>query len=247
LRVRADLRRRDWRTRSGVSRQHVHDEADRSYVIAEELGGGVDADPERVGLQRPWSYYRALVHEVRGDPGAVATALQRVVARAPEFSPAWWRLGEAEFKLGRRDAAVAAWERARTLPEPAPAGPGAGVPARRAAAPISAPALGLARGARWRGRRAGAANSRGGHRDGPGVWSGMRLLGTVCASLGRGDDAERAARRADRMPGYDPYVDPTFVLLARESRARHSSCSRPPRPTPDQRRLRKYLIRRAWN
>ena len=198
-----------------------YEEADRSYAIAEELGGGVDADLERVGLQHPWSYYRALVHEVRGDPRTVATALQRVVARAPEFSPAWWRLGEAEFKLGRRDAAVAAWERARALPEPAPPEPWAGAPARRAAAPIPAyAALGLARAA-----LAGGDAERARQileevtTAAPAFGPGMRLLGTVYASLGRGDDAERAARRADRMPGYDPYVDPTFVLLARESRS----------------------------
>ena len=125
-----------------------YEQADRGYAIAEELGGDAAADPERVGLRHPWSSYRALVYEARGNPGAVATALQRVVTRAPAFAPAWWRLGEAEFKLGRRDAAVAAWERARTLPAPAPAEPWAGAPARSAAAPISAyAALGIARAA----------------------------------------------------------------------------------------------------
>jgi tetratricopeptide (TPR) repeat protein len=53
----------------------------------------------------------------------------------------------------------------------------------------------------------------------PAFGPGLRVLGTAYAALGRTDDAERMARRADRLPGYDPYVDPTFVLLARESRS----------------------------
>ncbi len=198
-----------------------YEQADRSYAIAEELGGGAGADPKGSAYRiagrtiARWCTRRAVI------PAAVATALQRVVARAPAFSPAWWRLGEAEFKLGRRDAAVAAWERARTLPEPAPAEPWAGAPARRAAAPISAyAALGLARAALAGGD---AERARQVLEEvtaaAPAFGPGMRLLGTAYAALGRAEDAERAARRADRMPGYDPYVDPTFVLLARESRS----------------------------
>ena len=198
-----------------------YEEADRSYAIAEQLGGGAGADPERVGLQDPWSYYRALVHETRGDPNAAAVALRRVVAEAPDFSPAWWRLGEAEFKLGRRDAAVAAWERARALPEPAPAEAPPNAPARRAAAPVSAyAALGIARASLAGGDPARAAKVLEEVTAAvPAFGPGQRLLGTAYAALGRAEDAERAARRADRLPGYDPYVDPTFVLLVRESRS----------------------------
>lgn len=187
-----------------------YEAADRGYAMAEELS----ADWR-------WSYYRALVHEVRGDPGAVATALQLVVARAPEFSPAWWRLGEAEFKLGRRDAAVAAWERARGLPEPAPSEAPPNAPVRRAAAPVSAyAALGIARASLAGGDPARAAKVLEEVTAAvPAFGPGQRLLGTAYAALGRAGDAERAARRADRLPGYDPYVDPTFVLLVRESRS----------------------------
>src|SRR5262245_51177379 len=56
----------------------LYEQADRAYALAENLSGGWH-----------WAYLRALVHEVRGDPAAVATALEDVVARAPEFSPAW--------------------------------------------------------------------------------------------------------------------------------------------------------------
>jgi tetratricopeptide (TPR) repeat protein len=185
-----------------------YDEADRAYAIAEGLDG------------HPWAYYRALVHEARGNPDAVAAVLRRVVEDAPDFSPAWWRLGEAEFKLGRREAAVAAWERARALPEPAPATlPNA--PVRRAAAPVSAyAALGIARASLADGDAARAAKTLEEVMAGsPAFGPGLRLLGTAYAALGRTGDAERAARRADRLPGFDPYVDPTFVLLARESRS----------------------------
>jgi tetratricopeptide (TPR) repeat protein len=185
-----------------------YEPADRAYALAEELS-----------RDWRWSYFRALVREARGDPAAVAAALGDVVARAPQFSPAWWRLGEAEFKLGRRDPAAAAFEHARTLPEP-PAEPWPGAPARKTAAPVAAyAALGLARVALAAGD---AERARQILEDvtaaTPAFGPGMRLLATAYTSLGRASDADRAAKRADRLPGYDPYVDPTFVMLARESR-----------------------------
>jgi tetratricopeptide (TPR) repeat protein len=186
-----------------------YQQADRAYALTAELGS-----------DWRWAYLRALVHEVRGDPAGVATALQDVVAHAPEFSPAWWRLGEAEFKLGRREAAIAAFERARTLPEP-PAESWPGAPARKAAAPIAAyAALGLAR-ALLAGGDAEQARQilESVMARAPAFGPGMRLLATAYTSLSRTGDAERAVRRADRLPGYDAYVDPTFVLLARESRS----------------------------
>ena len=186
-----------------------YEQADRAYELAEELGG-----------DWRWAYFRALVHEARGDPAAAARALRGAVARASQFSPAWWRLGEAEFKLGRRDAAVAAFDRARSLPEPA-AEPWPGAPPRKAAAPVAAyAALGLARASLAGGD---AERARQILEDvmatAPAFGPGMRLLATAYASVGRAGDAERAARRADRLPGYDPYIDPTFVMLARESRS----------------------------
>jgi tetratricopeptide (TPR) repeat protein len=186
-----------------------YEQADRAYALTEQLGG-----------DWRWSYFRALVHEARGDPAAVSTALQDVVARAPQFGPAWWRLGEADFKVGRRDAARKAFERARELPEPPPE-PWPGAPPRKAAAPIAAySGLGLARATLAGGD---AERARQILEDvmtaSPAFGPGLRLLATAYTSLGRAGDAERAARRADRLPGYDPYVDPTFVLLARESRS----------------------------
>ena len=187
-------------------------QADRSYALAEELDGS----------EWRWTYNRALVHEVRGDEAAAAAALRRVVDRAPQVGPAWWRLGDAEFKLGRLDAANDAWTEARKLPGPPPAAavePAA--PPRRAVASISAYAsLGLARVALARGdtdrarvllEEAITAT--------PSFGPAVRLLGTVYTTLGREEEAARTVRRAERLPGYDPYVDPTFELLVRESRS----------------------------
>ena len=106
------------------------------------------------------------------------------------------------------------------MPEP-PAEPWPGAPARKAAAPIAAyAALGLARAALAGGdaERARQILESVIARD-PAFGPGMRLLATAYTSLSRAGDAERAVKRADRLPGYDPYVDPTFVLLARESRS----------------------------
>jgi tetratricopeptide (TPR) repeat protein len=185
-------------------------QADTAYALAEELDGS----------EWRWTYNHALVHEVRGDVAAAAASLRSVVVRASHHSPAWWRLGDAEFKLGRLDAASDAWAQARRLPDPPPlVDPAA--PPRRTVASISAYAgLGLARVALARGNTdqarvlleevIAAAPS-----FGPAV----RLLGTAYTSLGREEDAVRTARRAERLPGYDPYVDPTFAMLVRESRS----------------------------
>ena len=73
--------------------------------------------PQRGSAYRiPWSYYRALVLEVRGDPGNGgdgARARGRPRARVQSGMVAAWR---SRVQLGRRDAAVAAWERARAPP-----------------------------------------------------------------------------------------------------------------------------------
>jgi tetratricopeptide (TPR) repeat protein len=94
-------------------------------------------------------------------------------------------------------------------------------PARRAVASISAYAgLGLARVALARGESERARMlleevTTAAPSFGPAV----RMLGTAFAALGRNEEAVRTVRRAERLPGYDPYVDPTFETLVRESRS----------------------------
>lgn len=188
-----------------------YDEAERSYEIAEELSG----------FAWTWTYYRALVREARGDSRGLEVGLQRVVAAAPEFSPAWWRLGEVQFKAARYESAEDAWRRVLALPEPARPVATAGSPARVVSAPISAyAALGLARLAMVKGDADGAREVL--ERvtvDAPRFGPAFRLLGSAYAGLGRAEDAEKATRIANRSPGYDPYVDPMLDALVQQSRS----------------------------
>ena len=188
-----------------------YDEAEKSYEIAEKLSG----------YAWTWTYYRALVRDARGDPRGLETGLRRVVAAAPEFSPAWWRLGEVEFKAARYESAEDAWRRVLSLPEPARPAATPGSPARVASAPISAyAALGLARLAIVRGDFNGAREVL--ERvtaDAPRFGPAFRLLGSAYAGLGRSEDAEKATRIANRSPGYDPYVDPMLDVLVQQSRS----------------------------
>ena len=187
-----------------------YDQAERCYTVAESL------DPS---VWR-WTYYRALVNGARGNDAEMALALRRVTAAAPEFSPAWWQLGEADFKAGRISRAHDAWQRAVDLPEPARPLATADPPARIPVAPIAAYAtLGLARLALSEGHADRARDmlerlTTTAPRFGP----GLRLLGSAYAALDLPDDASRMVRSADRLPAYDPYVDPINDLLAEESR-----------------------------
>ncbi len=196
------------------------DHADRAYAAAEALGG----DAWR------WTWYRALAAGTRGDTPALAAGLRRVVAAAPDFAPAWWRLGEAEFKAGRYDPAAEAWRSALPLAEPAPpadaaAGSEGGVedatPERAPGAPVSAyAALGLARVALVQGDAQAAAGRLEEVTAGaPGFGPAFRLLGDAYATLGRSDQAAQAVRTANRLPQYESYLDPLSEALVRESRS----------------------------
>ena len=198
------------------------DHADRAYAAAEALDGGAWR----------WTYYRALAAGTRGDTGALAGGLRRVVDAAPDFGPAWWRLGEAEFKAGRYDRAAEAWRRVLALGDPTAtntpaaadtadtAGP-AGTARRAPGPPVSAyAALGLARVALVEGnadravRRLEDATA-----ASPEFGPAFRLLGDAYATLDRPDEAARALRTADRLPQYEAHLDPLAEALVRESRS----------------------------
>jgi tetratricopeptide (TPR) repeat protein len=188
----------------------IYDMAERCYVLVEAL------DPS--GWQ--WTYYRALAASARGSGNALADGMRRVVALSPDFGPAWWRLGEAEFKAGRYDAAANAFHRARSSGEPDRTPP-AGTPAHVASVQLSSyAALGLARVALERQDAEGA-------RQileplsvtAPGFGPAFRLLGESYLRLGRAEDTARAVAHADRQAAYASYADPMVDRLARESRS----------------------------
>jgi HemY protein len=215
-----------------------YQQAERCYAIAEQLSRSTWR----------WTYYRALAQSARGDADGLADRWRRVVALAPEFSPAWWQLGEVEFKAGHHDRARDAWRRALTLPEPARPAPPPDAPVRVPQAPIAAYAtLGLARVAMLQGdadraRETLEAVVAKSPRFGP----ALRLLSSAYAALNRTDEAARAGRMADQSPGYDPYVDPMIDDLVRTSRS--STFLLQQAATADlstNARWREYLIRRA--
>ncbi len=193
------------------------DHADRAYAAAEALSRG----------EWRWTYYRALAAGTRGDTVALTDGLRRVVAAASDFGPAWWRLGEAEFKAGRYDRATEAWRRALSMEDPAPASEPAAAPEppafppRAPGAPVSAyAALGLARVALVQGDANGAVRLlEDATTAAPGFGPAFRLLGDAYASLDRVEDASRALRTADRLPQYEAYLDPLAEVLVRESRS----------------------------
>ena len=187
-----------------------YDQADHVYGIAEELSG----------FAWHWTYYRALAQGMRGLTDELNIGLRHVVEAAPDFGPAWWRLGETEFKAGRYERASEAWRQALTLAEPTSSSDQA-APARVPSAPVSAyAALGLARLAMMQGRTEHALELLEEVTEGtPGFGPAVRLLGDVYARLDRVEDAERAIQVAGRLSPYEPYQDPLTEALIHESRS----------------------------
>jgi tetratricopeptide (TPR) repeat protein len=191
------------------------DQAVRCY----DLLGELDPDAWR------WRYDRALIDADRGGSPALAGELRQVTAAAPGFGPAWLRLGDAEFKAGRYDAAAAAWRRASAVGDPPAKGDGPPEggpysPAHIVEVPLAVHAsLGLARIALVRGD---AGTAQGILEDlavkAPGFSPVHRLLADAYRAAGREADAVRVIGRANRLPPYAPYADPAVDTLARESR-----------------------------
>lgn len=183
------------------------DAAERCYAAAGTLAPG----------EWRWTYYRAVIQSERGGGEALVANLRRVVERAPQFGPAWLRLGEAEFKAGQYDRAAEAWRKALDLPAESESSVS---PRHLTEIPLSAYAsLGLARVALVRGEFDSARQTLEQLVSStPQFGSALRLLAESYRKLGRETEAERFVYRAGRVPPYSPYADPVIDELARESR-----------------------------
>jgi tetratricopeptide (TPR) repeat protein len=184
------------------------DQADRCYTIA--------ADLESANWR--WLYFRTMILTERGGGDALVAMLRDIVKAAPQFGPAWLRLGDAEFKAANYDAAAAAWQHAIDLAEPAPE-PGDSPPhvvefPMRAYASLGVARVALVKNNADRARDILEEITR----TTPSFGPGYRLLGDSYRALGRAADADRAVYRADRLLAYSPYADPMMDVLARESR-----------------------------
>jgi tetratricopeptide (TPR) repeat protein len=184
----------------------LFDHARRCYELA------VDLEPQ----QWRWHYHLALLDAEQGGSPELTGRLRRVAELAPDFSPAWLRLGDAEFKAGRYDAAAAAWQRARDLRDPAPEG----TPPHNIEVPLRAFAtLGLARVALVQGKAGDAvAMLQPLAAETPRFSAALRLLAEGLRTTGREAEAAAAVSRAGRLPPFAPYSDPVMDGLARESR-----------------------------
>jgi len=184
-----------------------YEQAERCYAVAERL----DLEAWR------WQYYHALLRGERGGGDAFVDTLRAVLSKAPRYGPAWWRLGDAEFKLGRYDRAVDAWHHAREAPEPDRIGSS---PVHTPDVPLKAYAsLGLARVALARSDANGAIPVL--ERlveESPRFGSAFRLLGDTLTALGRTREGKEATSHANQLPAYAPYADPMVDALALESR-----------------------------
>ena len=184
-------------------------EAAHAYTTASELA------PE----EWRWTWYRMLLHQDRGEHEELIRAATSLTERLPEQQLPWFYLGRALAKLGRDEAATAAWRSALAANLRAPSHAAlAAVPRRLGTTAAQHASLGLARLAMRRGDEAGAeitlrALLAGDARFGP----GQELLAELLRRQGRDREA-RVADYAGRLaPAYSPPVDPFVDALVLES------------------------------
>jgi Flp pilus assembly protein TadD len=176
----------------------LDDQAQRAYAAAEALDSAA----------WQWVYYRALVSESHGRTDVALELLAKVTDLTPSLGLAWFRIGEAQLKRQRFDAAQQAYERARVAPPAqALAEPSSRTP------PLSAYAtVGLARVAAEQGNVAAATRLIDGVlREHPRFGPALQLRQQGAA--GTGGKAQPSPARA-----YVPPADPLLDAVVRVSR-----------------------------
>ena len=169
-----------------------------------------------------WIYYPSLLDEHLGNTRAVVEHLHAVLAKKDDLALAWYRLGDAEFKLDRYEEADQAYRQAMST-DPTRRVPDSASPdspdwsTRRF--PIGDYALlGLARVALVGGQAEAARQFLKQVIDqSPDFGPAHSMLGRVLAQLGDDEKARRHHKRANVLTRYLPPADPMLDILIRES------------------------------
>lgn len=165
-----------------------------------------------------WMYHSALISAERGEVEAAAEKLRRIVQLSEDFALAWFRLGEAEFKLDHPEAAEKAFRQAAVLDQ-------GQHPVGNSAQPTPLPVS-----AHARYQLARLAFRGGEHQRAAEILEGLlkvradfgparRQLARAYQALGRKEDAAAQTKRAAALPPYVPPPDPLFDELIDLSRS----------------------------
>ena len=159
--------------------------AAQSYQVAMEL----DTDNPR------WPYYLAVLRQEKGDTASATQLLERAVALAPGYAPAWLRLADTRFKQGHTERARAGYQRRLDL---SPGDPYAHLGLARVALAAS-------------GWDSAETHLRSAIATDPSFDPAHRLLASVHEHFGRSQEMSAALARADDGARFaaapDPWVD----------------------------------------
>ena len=195
------------RCASRITRTCSYEEADRCYTRASSSW---------IRREWRWRYYRALIQAERGGGEPLVENLRRVVNQAPDFGPAWQRLGDALFKAGKYDEAREAWN-ARHGHDVGCESAGTASRHRGSAVRVRKRGTGADRARAGETIGAGAGDPGTRRHHAPQFSSALRLLADVYRSLGRGP-TPTVSSTAPTDAALRAVLDPMVDDLARESR-----------------------------
>ena len=147
-----------------------------------------------------WTYLLALVRQTRGESESVTALLERAVQLAPEYSPAWLKLADNQFKRGLDDRARASYDRRLAL---SPEDPYA--------------RFGLARLAVGRSEWEVARRHLESAAAGESFDAVYQLLASVYEQFGQSPQQQAALARAEAARRFFPAPDPWFDELLEQS------------------------------